>query len=144
MSDKSYLRGFIDGGLKDAYDTIRPVVTAKDRKLLKPIAAILETDIESYRSGYRVKVNMKRLDKLLPQKKDRDYLRGWFAARGKRYEGDKRVTVSGTNVQEFVELARSLGLEMPKPSQPSIDSDMMRVILTGDRAKKLIEILDKK
>lgn len=143
MATRNFWRGYIDAAAKTSWDSEGLVVTAKEREVLKPLARLLEIKVEPYRSGYRIELP-RDYEEVLPQVKDRNYLRGWFAARGKRYENDRRLTISGTNVGEFIKTARKYGLRLPPANQPSIDSDMLRVIVTGDRARALVEFLDDK
>lgn len=141
MATRNYWRGYIDAAAKVPWDSSALVITSKEKLILKPLARLLETEVHKYRSGYRIELP-KNYEEILPQIKDRNYLRGWFAARGKRYENDKRLTISGANVEEFIRAARKYGLKLPPANQPSIDSDMLRVIVTGDRARALVEFLD--
>lgn len=136
MTIKTYWRGFIDAQDKTNYEEGGPVVTSEREGILAPLAKLLGEKVHEYRSGYYVPLNKGWEDKL-DDTEDKDYARGWFAARGKRYKEPLKLTVSG-QPKPFIRLVKKeLNLDLPKPQKPSSTSKMERVTITGDKALTL-------
>lgn len=149
MKSKTYWRGYIDSQDGKTHYAMKEweVVTAPRYETLVPLGKILKVEVEKYRSGFFL-VLPNKWHQLLPLVKDGDYLRGWFASRGRIYEdktGAPRLTISGFNVDKFHALVKKLyKIHLPNPGQPSKDSKMKRVIVTGQFAKQLLDILEGK
>lgn len=146
---KSFWRGYIDSqGPKNHYAMSEwEIVTAAKSKTLLPLSEILKVEIEKYRSGFFVVLPNKWHSKL-PLSKDLDYLRGWFAAKGRIYEdpdlkGKIKLTITGINVEKFHTLVGKLcKISLPAPQTPSKTSDTKRIIVTGQSAKQLLSIIE--
>lgn len=138
MSEKSYWRGYVDAQSKTEGDLV--IATSKREKQLEPLAELVKAKVEPYRSGFLVQI--KNVDKYLPQKFDADYASGFFDARGQRYKNPIRLTVTSVHLPQFISLLQKLmKIDLPKPQKPSKTSASMRVIITGDKAEKVDNFL---
>lgn len=147
IKDKSYWRGYIDSQDGKTHYAMQEweIVTAKRTKTLFPLAKLLDAEIEKYRSGFYITLPS-NWTSVLPLVKDLNYIRGWFAARGRIYEdetGKVKLTISGINVDKFHTLVSKLcHIELPLPQLPSKSSKMRRIIVTGQLAKQLLNIIE--
>lgn len=142
MSEKTYWRGFVDAQCKTIEDNI-PVVVSRNEKELLPLAKILDTKVESYRSGYRIQ--LPHLDKKLPKpkKQDYDYACGFFDSCGKTYQKPFKITITSLNLEPFTDAVMYfLGESLPKPTRPNNSSQSQRIIVTGAKAQKLKQWLN--
>lgn len=146
IKNKTYWRGYIDSQDGKTHYAMKEweVVTAPKYETLVPLGKILKVEVEKYRSGYYLTLPDK-WHQLVPLVKDVDYIRGWFASRGRIYEDDNgaiKLTISGINVDKFHALVKKLyKIHLPNPGQPSRDSKMKRIIVTGQLAKQLFDIM---
>lgn len=145
----SYWRGYVDAQGPKAHYAMQEweIVTSTKSKTLLPLAKLLNVEVEKYRSGFLLILPNKWHTKI-PIIRDLDYLRGWFAARGRIYEDEKlkgkvKLTITGSNVAKFHSLVRKLcKIDLPTPQTPSRTSDTKRIIVTGQLAKQLLKIIE--
>lgn len=143
MTKKTFWRGYCDaqGKKYHPYNKFR-MATAKRSKTLIPLAELLGMKVREYRSGFYVKLI--DLDKLLPQKIDLDYLRGWFKAKGQMFKNPTRLTVVGDDVTLFVKyLSRFTDEKLPPPRLANKKSKTQRLTIYGYKAKILAKLLSK-
>lgn len=139
---KTYWRGYIDAQNKTHYLTKDPIVTAERAKTLKPLAEILKTEVLDYRGELFYIVLPKDYKETFPQKYNEHYLRGWFDAKGQVYKDPMKLTICGDGLKLFrSELQKKLELRLPKLQQPSAASKVMRLTITGDKARVALKFL---
>jgi len=141
MTEKTYWRGYIDGQGQIDWSTECRMAKSQRQGILKPLSELIKEPIIEYRSGYMVLIA--DLNKTLPQKIDRDYIRGWFAGSGKTIKKPElKLTITGSNVERFGELVKEIfKIELPKAMKPNKTSKSMRIIVTHDKAKELFKCL---
>lgn len=137
----TYWRGYIDG--QNKRDSNGRIVTAERAKKLLKLSEMLGVEIEDHRGSlFKLSIPNKNFDKLFPQKYDADYLRGWFDAKGQVYKDPIKLTICGEGLKLFrMELQKQLELKLPLLQKPSKSSDVMRLTLTGEKARLALKFL---
>lgn len=137
----TYWRGYIDGQNKK--DSNGRIVTAERAKKLVKLAEMLGVEIEDHRGSlFKLSIPEKNFNKRFPQVYDADYLRGWFDAKGQVYKDPLKLTICGEGIEVFRQkLQKQLEVRLPKVQKPSVTSSVMRMTLTGEKARLALKFL---
>lgn len=141
VRSEQFWKGYVDSQGKHHFQFPDMVIAqSHDKEFLSSLAKLIERPVQKYRTGYFVEV--KKRD-LFIKGKDKEYLKGMFFARGRITSEDPlKISFTGNAIEEFITLVKKLGdIDLPKPQKPSGRSDSQRIIITGSKAKNLMDFL---